>query len=317
MQNTNRKILPSDLTPNTIVMVRGNVSYCRITRKVSGPELERENERKRREHRQDTKDKPYTYISLDNAQVMYQNPQAPTLEEQFINQRMYQSDKKNGIWCYSQYDTSPYSLPKICVMNGNTAEELNAEDIHGELDSGLQVMVEIRIFKTSYANCGLGINKVIALEPIRFYGRNNGAGLAAFGLNFKPAERPLQDTNVRKPENPAQPAQPGMNNNQSYGQNYAGQMNYGQPMNQRQTYASYQQQAQPSMQQAPQNESPFTSNNGGMNGQAYGNPNQMSGMNPPVQQTKMPYNTNQPAEQPGQTGQVGVSFDPNNRGYDA
>lgn len=187
----NRNINPAQLRENVTVFVRGNITYSRITRHITGAELEKAVERKKRLNIQyglpDIQHpEPFITITINNARVVPQGAQMNT-EEQYIEQRFYQrqSDPSNN---YTIQSKSPY-LPWIGEIDKNDSKKVNQIKPEGELANKLDVTLVLRSYKPGgqFANKGWNLDGVISMEPVRYYsGADTASRMAAAGLTYVP-----------------------------------------------------------------------------------------------------------------------------------
>lgn len=210
----NRTVSANQLADNTTFLIRGRVLYSRIRSQVAGEELARQNQRAMQQGRQ-PRNRPYTTLSICQAEVVRANPNAPMMnpEEIFATESLYTSTTQpnNGL-CYSADNTGNY-LPRLCVQEGNMVTELSADEIHGELDNGLLVTMVMRIYNSGKPNKGITLDTIIVNEPIRFYQGGAAANLEKYGLtvNLQPnrqqAAAPTQTAPAMGGPQPAYPAQ--------------------------------------------------------------------------------------------------------------
>lgn len=210
----NRTVSANQLADNTTFLIRGRVIYSRIRSQVAGEELARQNQRAMQQGRQ-PRNRPYTTLSICQAEVVRANPNAPMMnpEEIFATESLYTSTTQpnNGL-CYSADNTGNY-LPRLCVQEGNMVTELSADEIHGELDNGLLVTMVMRVYNSGKPNKGITLDTIIVNEPIRFYQGGAAANLEKYGLtvNLQPnrqqAAAPAQTAPAMGGPQPAYPAQ--------------------------------------------------------------------------------------------------------------
>ena len=209
-----RTVNTNQLTPQKTMMIRGKLTYSRLTRQVDGEELQKDMQR-RASRRMNPIDKPYTTATICNAQVLYMDPNNKTPEEIYAEESLYQSQTQGSTgWCFSGVNKGK-TLPYIAIKDGNTARQIAPE---GELAAGLDVTLVLRVFHTQMNN-GVTLDGVIVNEPIRYYGGGVGAGLNEHGITFQPCSQeelkaaeekaktaptmPVPDANVQTPQ--AQP----------------------------------------------------------------------------------------------------------------
>lgn len=201
-------ISTNDLTPNTQFLIRGRVSFSRISHRVEGEELQRDIQRQRQQGRRVIHDKPYTSLSIDEAVVIMKNPQAPTREETFAQERLYKSTAKNAKGMSFTGRNKSNSLPSVLISNdgGRTAAPMN-EPLAGELAPGLDVTLVMRVFNSPQNN-GVTLDAVIINEPIRYYSSNQ-LDLSEYGITVTnptdsaPAANPQPETPAAAPVIPA------------------------------------------------------------------------------------------------------------------
>lgn len=211
----NHSISNNMLKPGSIVFVTGLVDFCRITRRIEGRELENSDKRAVA-NGMSAVGKPHTKIDLMQCSVLAKDPSNPTLEERYIQERLYARPRhpEKG-YCYTGMNKGSYP-PFIAVRKPDGgARELGGDEVKGELANGLRVTIVLRVFKGS-PNNGISMDGVIAEEPIRWYEGNAFSAIAAGGgITIEPAKtRRTFDT--APAEQPAQapygtPAQPAQN----------------------------------------------------------------------------------------------------------
>ena len=111
------KILPNQLKENTLVKVLGKVTFSRVTRKVDGDELAKENAR-RQSHGIPPYSGPFITITVENARIVPENPNMMNLEEQYIQEKFYAKNNTPGVMCYS-YNSTSSSFPRLFQVKGS------------------------------------------------------------------------------------------------------------------------------------------------------------------------------------------------------
>ena len=180
----NRTVNTNQLAPNTIMMITGKLTYSRIKSQIAGEELEKDKQR-RIQKGWNAIERPYTTASICDAVVNYANPQAKTLEDIYAEESLYQSSAQSG-WCFSAVNKGN-SLPYVAVRNPQNPNDVEQIIPEGELASGLNVTLVLRVFKAPRNN-GISLDGIIVNEPIRYYNGVLGAGLAARGITFHSAQ---------------------------------------------------------------------------------------------------------------------------------
>lgn len=192
----------NQLRPDQTIWVRGQLTYSRVKNQIAGAELEADIQRKRQNGRIPI-EKPYTTASICNAQILYLNPQQPTLEEKFIEERLYTSEKNPG-YNYSAVNKGN-KLPFIGRIENNQCIQIVPE---GELDNGLDVTLLIRVFKGKPQN-GTTLDGIIVNEPIRYYSSSSiKQGLAERGLTMVKAPNYDDSAAAHVNDNPVVPPSP-------------------------------------------------------------------------------------------------------------
>lgn len=183
----------SALTVNTQIFVQGEVVFSRIASHIAGDELKKDKERKMRQGITPI-DKPYTTITITNAKIIPATPGNLTLEEQYIQEKLYVSKNTpvttgtTPIYNYTINSKSPF-LTTISQYNDET-KYANQIDIKGqELAVGLKVILCLRIFQNkNFTNKGVALDNIIVMEPIRFYQAGGAAATnySVLGITYQP-----------------------------------------------------------------------------------------------------------------------------------
>lgn len=209
---SNRTVQLNSLTPGTEFMIRGKLSFSRITSQIAGEELARRIESAKRNGMIPV-ERPHTTASITNAQVVYKDANNKTPEEIYAEESLWQSSShpERG-YCYTAYNKGSY-LPRVGTLAGDgmTVNEIVPEN---ELANGLDVTFVIRVFKPkTQRNNGTSLEGIIVNEPIRYYdGNAMASALSGHGLTWN------SDNSTRRPATPAAPDV----QNQPYG-NYGNQ----------------------------------------------------------------------------------------------
>lgn len=179
---SNRTVQNSQLTPNTAFYVQGELGFARITSQIAGEELRKSDER-RSARGWIPVGKPYTTATVNKAQVLMKNPQAPTTEETYAQESLYTSQNSNGGYSFTCNNKGKF-LPWVGQRNDDGSVDQIVPE--GELASGLKVTLCMRIFAVrGRMNKGVTLDGIIVEEPIRYYTNNQaGAMLAESGIAF-------------------------------------------------------------------------------------------------------------------------------------
>lgn len=188
------EVQASELTEGEIVFVHGKVGYSHITRPVEGKELEAANARKQANGNY-ASNRPYTVIEVNQAEVQFKDPAAPTLNERFVAERMFRSIKypEKGI-SYRQ-ESRGTQIPVIAIPSTTEPGKFVQDESGQELARGLDVTVALRAYKPkAQLQLGLAIDSVVVNEEPRYFmsaGAANVSELAARGIVFTAPPRRL------------------------------------------------------------------------------------------------------------------------------
>lgn len=189
------KTIPdSQLEANKIILVRGNVEYCRLVTPIDGEELKRDI-RRRNSLQLTPIEKPYTSIQISNARIWPTTPDgSKSIEDQYVEERFYHraEEADTDPWHYSLTNKSPFPNQFFMAREGTP---LDCDQIfpEKELAVGLDVILMLRIYDTNFQRKGIGLRGVILQEPIRYFSANNKA-LEAAGIIIHSAEPPATDS---------------------------------------------------------------------------------------------------------------------------
>lgn len=210
MPNAN-KININDVPANSVIMLKGELTFARLVSRVEGDELRRRNEENVRRGMAQ-QDRPYTTISLANVQIVPQSGDGNNLSigERYIQGACYKSKAHPEYnWCYTIYDRSPLQLPPIAkrAENGDFEQIYPTQD----LAAGQTVFLLIRIYKPkSGMNNGHAIDAVMvdSTEPVYFGNPSNrlASSLSLYNINFHPKSQPGSEVTPGTPEGDAQVA---------------------------------------------------------------------------------------------------------------
>ena len=139
-----KTIKNTQLTNYMTVLVRGTVMYSHITKLTTDEEREKDNL-----FRRDPIHKNYATLILNNAEVLPQHANNPTIEEQYVQESLYRSysNKAEGLCYYAiriQHDHHmDNELPRVYVVKDeNTRKEIIPEN---ELAFGLNVTLSLMV----------------------------------------------------------------------------------------------------------------------------------------------------------------------------
>src|SRR5699024_2966133 len=178
------------LTEGQTVVLRGKLEYSRLMSMIDGEELQRRIAQQRQLGSMYITDKPHTTVTLRGVQVIYSDPNNPTVEEQYVAQKCYNSKKHPDKGLMFNLDNKSPFLPPVWVPANPanlTEGYVQLTDPEGELDSGLDISLILTTFKAgNNANLGLGLDSVVVNEEPRYYSNNrvDRDKLAALGIVF-------------------------------------------------------------------------------------------------------------------------------------
>lgn len=188
----NRTVNLNQIEP-TNYFVKGKLSFSRLTKKIEGDELIKDQQR-RSAMGFIPIEKPYTTATIYDAAIMQINPAQKSPAEIYGEESFYHSKNKHGYTFTGNNKGS--SLPWIGVSTdgGKTVDQIVPES---ELASDLNVILVMRIFKGKMNN-GQTLDGVIVLDPIRYYA-GTAQNLAQYGITFNPAEPEKLETEDANP----------------------------------------------------------------------------------------------------------------------
>ena len=184
---SNRTISTNQLTPGRIFLVRGKVGFSRLTSRIEGEELQQDIQRRRSKGWLPI-EKPYTTITINQAEVIVTDRNNIQPEEQYAIESLYTSSSQRGQggYSYTVNNKGTRSLPYIAVTRAGAQGVVDQIQPEGELANGLDVTLVMRVFKGK-PNIGVSLDGVIVNEPIRYFDNTRaGAGLEGFGITFNP-----------------------------------------------------------------------------------------------------------------------------------
>ncbi|QNE18108.1 hypothetical protein F1D05_09680 [Kribbella qitaiheensis] len=179
----NYSVSANQLSEGELVLIRGKLSFSRLTRLIDGDALERSDARKVQSGALAV-GKPHTTATITEAEVICKDPASPSTEERYVAERRFVSTKHPETGANYSLDSKGNSLPGIAVPgeDGTVVPDTSGR----ELAQGLDVTLVLRVYKPKgYSNRGLSLDQVIVNEPVRYYvGNTNTTELAARGIVF-------------------------------------------------------------------------------------------------------------------------------------
>lgn len=187
----------TQLSHNAYVYIRGNVEFSRLTRFLTEKELAAD-ELRRQAKGMMPLNSNYLTVTISNAKIVPINPAQLSLEEQYIQETFYKSQKNPNVDTYSPVSKSN-NFPKFFepVVNADGSYDMTHYKelpISNEPANGLDITIIMRSFKPKkFNNVGFVIDGIIANEPMRYYDFNFAANdLKKRGITvdeLTPAER--------------------------------------------------------------------------------------------------------------------------------
>lgn len=206
-----RTVQNSQLKPGSVIFVRGQVGFSRISRQTTDEERDKDNQR--RTHKIE---RNYTTITIYNAQVMAKNPQAPTMEEVYALESCYVSSSQDYPGNNFTGMNKSNFLPKIGVLeqgsNPNNQPAYREIQLEGELQKGTDVTLLIRVFAGQGGNNGMSLDTVLINQSdFQYYGNNAhvAEAMTNMGIVFhemSPAEKAA--AHAQAPAAPAASTEP-------------------------------------------------------------------------------------------------------------
>lgn len=195
----NYAISATKLNEGSMVMIRGQIQFSRLTRLIDGEELVKVNERKTK-NGMNPVNQPHTSITISKPEVLYADPDNPTQEEQFVAERCYTSRTRPQEGLQYSIDSKGSDLPIIAIPNPEQAGTFIQDTSGRELANGLNVTLVLRVYKPkNFANRGLAVDQVVVNETPRYYtpvGAANLDELAKRGIVFAAPPVPVSTTNA-------------------------------------------------------------------------------------------------------------------------
>lgn len=227
------KIKAQELTGGNYAIISGKVVYSRIASVIDEEEARRRAVNSPAMYPTTVE---HTRIAINDAVVLFADPNNPTVEERYVQQNLY-TEKRTGKTAWS-IDNKGHFLPPVFQLNPETNQYEQVNPLEGELANELPVTIVLRVIKPKKPgyNPGLVIERIAVNGPIQYYtpaGTISNDVLAERGLLF--AAAPVQQTSNVSPE--------------AYDETLENQANTVPPANMQ---SGTQQYVQPQQQQTPQ-----------------------------------------------------------------
>lgn len=152
----NHQIAAENLEPNSEVVLRGQVQFSRVARPFEGAELARRVKQSRSMY---PTDRPHTLLDVKNAEVLYNDPANPTINEQFINERRYTSTKNPDQGHKYTAENLGSILPTVFLVDDN-GQATQVNPMEGEIARDTVVTVVLNIFDSGRPKKGVGIKSI-------------------------------------------------------------------------------------------------------------------------------------------------------------
>ncbi|MEW1548376.1 hypothetical protein [Streptomyces tsukubensis] len=190
----NYSISAGEITEGRNVFIRGKLGFAVLARLIEDAELVASDER-RTKNGMSPIGRPHTTATITHAEVEFADPNNPTLEEQFVSERRYDSPKRPETGPNYSIDSKGSNLPVIAIPSPKGDGTYDQDESGRELAQGLDVTLVLRTYKPkSFNNRGLALEQVIVHEAPRYYSASgvNQAELAARGIVLNGTPRPVQ-----------------------------------------------------------------------------------------------------------------------------
>ncbi|MFD7537432.1 MULTISPECIES: hypothetical protein [unclassified Streptomyces] len=192
----NNSISASRITEGKNVFIRGQLGFAVLARLIEGEELVASDQRKTANGMSPV-GKSHTTATIIHAKVQFADPNNPTLEEQFVSERCYDSPKRPETGPNYSIDSKGSTLPVIWIPSPKGDGSYDQDESGRELAQGLDVTLVLRTYKPkNFNNRGLALEQVIVHETPRYYnpGGVDQAELAARGIVLNGTPRAVQAT---------------------------------------------------------------------------------------------------------------------------
>ncbi|NEA19754.1 hypothetical protein [Streptomyces halstedii] len=191
----NYSISAGQIAEGKNVFIRGKLGFAVLARLIEGAELVASDQRKTNNGMSPV-GRPHTTATITHAEVQFSDPNNPTLEEQFVSERRYDSPKRPETGPnYSIDSKGSTTLPVIAIPSLKGDGTYDQDESGQELAQGLDVTLVLRTYKPkNFNNRGLALEQVIVHETPRYYsaGGIDQAELAARGIVLNGTPRPVQ-----------------------------------------------------------------------------------------------------------------------------
>jgi hypothetical protein len=180
-------ISAESLRADQYVLVRGHTSFSRLARLIEGPELEKRAAEGAARGQQYPTNVPHTTISLVDPTVIFEDPNAPTQEELYVQGKFFQLHKgANAGKTSFSIDNKSTNLANVFEPDPDNPGSHRQLILGSDLATGLDVTLVLRTFKPkNHPKKGLGLQQIILHEAPRYFSQSvNTEELAARGITI-------------------------------------------------------------------------------------------------------------------------------------
>lgn len=167
------QVQADQITPGVNIILRGKVDFSNIATVITGEELIKKNQQRERNNLSPIEADSYTSISIRDAVVQQQDPNQMSLEEFYINERLYRPkadgkpNAREGEPFYTVINRGD-RLPSTAWVDPVTNKATPLVLPH-ELAKGVEVILILNVFKTKRNNRGIGLNSVFIMGEPEYY----------------------------------------------------------------------------------------------------------------------------------------------------
>lgn len=155
------------MRPGESVVIKGKLDFSRLAKHIDGEELERYNYWAEQRSGVFMNHRPFTQVTLSDAELVFANPDSPTWEEIYVQQHMLYTSKSkqsDGKTCATLTNKSS-RLPHVGVLDNGVVNEVKLER---ELDRSLNTIVTAYVFNGYKEHRGVSLDWVI-VDKLRYY----------------------------------------------------------------------------------------------------------------------------------------------------
>lgn len=169
------QVSPDQLTVGANIILKGKVDFSNIAKPITGQELIKKNEQRMRNGLSAIPADAYTSLSIYDAQVQPRDPNQMSIEEFYINERLYRpkaegrAKVREGEPFYTVINRG-MRLPNTAWINKETNRATPIKLPH-ELAKGVEVILILNVFKAKSTpnGRGIGIDEVFIVGEPQYY----------------------------------------------------------------------------------------------------------------------------------------------------